>query len=217
MVFNTVEEAYHSQTFAIQLTMTMMMNFGINFGLEWAAMSQWGKVQDRGAWPRISAFGMEPPLKSCLFLDLLLSTFFIGWLCTLFATDGTQKEVREKKCDMLVHSAITEGWWKWTPVPIENVSLRALATGLYVTALVGLPTFLLAWIGIACGNNSMNGFAYVWFKGIWATCVSGLVYSFVFPAAISKRNFPELEFEALMVLSAGVNSAAPLIAKPALI
>ena len=217
MVYLTAKEAYQSPTFAIQLIITMIINFCINFGYEWAAMSQWGKVPDRSAWPRISAFGMDAPLKSCLVLDLLLSTFFIGGLCTLAATDGTQKEVREKKCDVLEHSAITGGWWAYTPVPIIGLGLRSLATGIYMTVLVGLPTFLIAWAAVG-NHGSMNGYAYVWFKAVWATIISGVVYSMVFPAAISKRNFPELEFEALMALSAGVNDVGPpLIANVALI
>jgi hypothetical protein len=215
-MYLTAEEAYRSPTFAVQLTMTMVINFGINFGYEWAAMGQWGKVTDRSAWPRISAFRMEAPLNSCLALDLLLTTFFIGALCTAAATDGTQKEVREKKCDVLEPSAISGGWWRYTPVGIRDLRLRSVATGIYITVLVGVPTFLIAWAAV--GSGSMNGYAYVWFKGVWATLVSGVVYCFVFPAAISKNNFPELEFEALMALASGVNGdAPPLIANPALI
>jgi len=68
--------------------------------------------------------------------------------------------------------------------------------GVYVTAIVGFPTFLLMWASIK--NGSMNGYSYTVFKGVWAMFVSGLVYTLVFPAAICKSNFPELEFEELL-------------------
>jgi len=213
-MFLTARDAYKSTTFAVQLTITVLINFGINFGLEWAFMSQWGKVRDTAAWPRIPALRFEAPLNSCLALDLLLTPFMIGWLCTLAATDGTQKEVREKKCQVLDTAAIRGGWWRFTPVPIDGLGTRAFMTGLFAAAVLGLPTFLISWAVV--GRGAANGLAYTWFKGFWAAAVSACVYALVFPAAIAKHNFPELEFQALMALSAN-GDAPPLIANPALV
>ena len=211
-VFTTALAAYKSPTFAIQVTMTMAINFGINYGLEWAFMSQWGAVKNTADFPRIPALRFEAPLNSCLALDFGLTTFFIGFLCSLAATDGTQKEVRKGACAMLEPSAIEGGWWRWTPVPIQNLYLRSLLLGVYTLLLVGLPTFLISWAAVGAG--SMNGYSYTCFKGVWGMLVSALVYTFVFPAAISKRNFPELEYESLNSMSQADGEAPPLVANP---
>jgi hypothetical protein len=205
----TILDSYKSVTFAIQMVMTMAINFGINFGLEWAFMSQWGAVKDTAGWPGIPALRLEAPLNSCLALDFALTPFFIGFLCTLAATDGTQKEVLKGACAMLEPAALSRGWWKWTPVPIRSLLLRALATGLFAVAFLGAPTFLIAWAAI--GTGRMNGYSYTCFKGAWGMLVSGCVYAFVFPAAICKHNFPELEFEELAGLA---GDAPPLVANP---
>ena len=178
-------------------------------------MSQWGKVKNTAAWPTIPALRFEAPLNSCLALDLFLTAFMIGWLCTLAATDGTQKEVREKKCDVLDPAALERGWLRLTPAPMRSLPARALATGLFAAVIAAAPTFLIMWAAV--GRGGMNGFAYTWFKGFWAAGVSAGVYALVFPAAIAKHNFPELEFQALMALSANSADAPPLIANPALV
>lgn len=197
--YTTVSAAYRSPTFAGQLIVTMLINFGVNFGIEWATMSEWGKKRDPAAWPGIAAVRMDTAVNSCLILDMLLTTFSCGFLCTLLATGGTEKEVREKKCLMLEPTAIAGGWWRWTPTPIENLCFRSLVMGVYVTGIIGIPSFLFAWAGI--GNGYMNGYSYVVFKGIWGTFVSAVVYTLAFPAAINKNSFPDLEFEELLALA----------------
>lgn len=214
-MFETAGAAYRSPTFAVQLFITMVINFGVNFGLEYATLSNWGKNPNRAAWQGMAAWRMNAN-NSCLSMDMLITTFAIGFMCTLLATGGTQKEVREKKCDVLNPAATEGGWWVYTPVNIRNLCCRSLATGLYITALIGLPSFLIAW---ACvGGGAMEGYTYTVFKGIWAMAISVVVYALVFPAAINKRNFPELEFEELMSLAAAQakeDGGPPMIANPA--
>ena len=112
---------------------------------------------------------------------------------------------------MLEPAAIQGGLWRWTPVPIRSLSARALATGFYAVVLFALPTFLLAWASV--GGGRMNGYSYTCFKGVWGMIVSALVYALVFPAAICKHDFPDLEFEELSAL-AGASDAPPLVANP---
>lgn len=218
MVYETAGAAYRSQTFAVQLVMTMIINFGINFGLEWATMSKWGGNPDRSSWPALAMWRMNPVINSCLGMDMLITTFAQGFFCMLLATGGTQKEVRDKKCDVLSPHAIQGGWWRFTPVPIRNLCLRSFAAGLELTLVAGIPTMFLVWAGV--GNGTMPGLSYTIFKGVWATATSALVYAWVFPAAIDKRNFPELEFEELMNMAAAEADRAegpPLVANPAAI
>lgn len=205
-MFPSVSAAYRSPTFMVQCFVTMAINFGINFGLEWAQMSEWGKKASVQSWPGISVWRLDTPVNSCIALDILVSAFSIGFLCTLLATGGTQKEVRDKKCEMLPNDAATTGYWLLTPVPIVGLFPRSLATGIYVTALFGVPTLLLSWAAV--GSGYMRGFDYTVFKGIWAMIVAGIVYAMVFPAAINVRNFPETEFEELVALANSIGADA---------
>jgi hypothetical protein len=67
---------------------------------------------------------------------------------------------------------------------------------------------------MAVQGGKMPGLAYTIFKGVWATFVSGAVYALLYPAAIDKRNFPELEYEELMQLQAAAwkDDPPPMVA-----
>jgi hypothetical protein len=198
MVFKTAAESYRSQTFIGQVILTMMINFGINFGLEYATLSKWGDRSNTAAWPSLEMWVLNSDVNSCLGMDVLLTSFLVAFMCTLLATGGTQKEVREKKCDTLDPSATSAGFWRYTPVRFRGLCARSCAMGFFFLTLAGLPTVLLLWAAIGAG--AWSGYAYTVFKGCWASAMSAFVYALLFPAAIDKRNFPELEFEELMEL-----------------
>lgn len=198
MVFKTAREAYRSPTFISQLIINMCINFGINFGVQWATFSKWGDRKNPAAWPALQMWIMNPDVNSCLGFDLSLTGFLIAFMCTLLATGGTQKEVREKKCEVLDPLATAGGVWRYTPVRYRGLCTRSLAMGIFFWIFAALPTILFLWMIIQ--NGAMSGLGYTIFKGIWAFVVAGFVYTLLFPAAIDKRNFPEFEFEELMAL-----------------
>lgn len=207
-MFTTAVQALSSKAFIGQLIVTMLINFGVNFGFAWGTYSEWGGHTSRASWPVIYATQWNPELNSSLAMDVPLTSFLLACLCTLLATNGAMKDVRDKKCDMLDSRVTATGWWLYTPVRVHNLLLRSLAAGVYFTILVGIPTFFLLW---ACtGNNGMPGFAYVMFKGFWAMALSASVYVCVFMAAIDRRNFPELEFESLQSKAGGEIDATPI-------
>jgi hypothetical protein len=193
---------------------TMAINFGINFGWEWASLSGWGNKQDKAAWPGIPVWGLNNAAGSCLALDMPLTTFLIGFMCSLLGTGGTQKEVRERKCKMLASHVCEGGWWRYTPVKVRNLCNRSLCVGLFVTALIGAPSFLLAWAVV--GGGLFAGYEYTIFKALWATFVSAVVYTLVYPAAIDRFYFSDLLFEDLHKKATRLN-VPPLVAQPALI
>ena len=64
----------------------------------------------------------------------------------------------------------------------------------------------------------MPGQAYVIFKSLWATFVSAFVYALVFPPAIDKRNFPELEFQEFQsAINGEEEEAPPMVGNPSFI
>ena len=165
-----------------------------------------GTYPNPAAWPGIPAVRLNTAIGSCLALDLLLTTFAMGFFCTLLATGGAQREVRNKKCQVLAPQAFLQGYWLYTPVVLRDLFARSLAMGLYNVALAGAPTFLLAWASI--GDGLFNGYSYTVFKGVWCMLVSVPLYSVIFPAAIDRRCFPELEFEELLQRVEGREAAA---------
>jgi hypothetical protein len=219
MVFKTALESYRSPTFIGQVILTMAINFGINFGLEWATLSKWGDRSNTEAWPDLEMWVLNTDVNSCLGMDVLLTSFLIAFFCTLLATGGTQKEVREKKCDVLDPEATAAGLWRYTPVRFRGLCARSCAMGFFFLALCGLPTVLLLWAAVGSSPGAWSGYAYTVFKGCWASAMSALVYALLFPAAIDKRNFPELEFEELMELQAAAwkDEAPPQVAAVGLV
>lgn len=144
------------------------------------------------------------PSGTCLLLEIPLSAFLIGYMCTLLATGGLQKDVRMKKCDVLDPYAIQQhSFWRYTPANIRDLCLRSFAQGVLNTVVVGFPTFLLMWASIG-RTGKIEGYNYCVFKGVWSLFLGGATFLFVFPAAINKANYPELEFEELVRLSSGL-------------
>ena len=98
------------------------------------------------------------------------------------------------------------------PVRVRNLCLRSSAQGLFWTLLGFPPTILVLWMFVQ--NGEMSGLGYTIFKGIWAMFFVVPVFFIVFFAGLDKRNFPELEFEALMRLTAekeGTDAGPPLV------
>jgi hypothetical protein len=202
MPYMSAREVVRKSTFIPQAIMTMCINFGINFGVAWATYSNWGKNgHDYASWPTVAMWRLNPVTNSCLALDMTLTAFLIAYFCTLLGSNGAQKDVKDKKCDVIDSSVTAKGWWRYTPVGIHNLCLRSAAMGLYFWTLAGVPTLLLLWAGVRGGE--MSGIAYVSFKGVWATFTAFFVYVLVYFAAIDKRNFPEIEFESLVRMAGG--------------
>ena len=151
--------------------------------------------------------------NSCIAFDLALTCILLPLMCTLLGTGGVLKDVRDKKCDTVEPALFATGAWRYTPVAIRNLCLRSLAQGVYWTVLAFPPTVLLLWAAVQ--NGPMAGLSYVIFKGIWATLLAWPMFTVVFFAGLDKRNFPELEFEALMRLTSmkgvGGEDAPPLV------
>jgi hypothetical protein len=111
-----------------------------------------------------------------------------------------QKEVHKKKSDVIDSSVTAGGAWRYTPVRIRNLCMRSLAMGLYFMTVAGLPTVLILWAALG-SSGVWHGYNYTIFKGLWAAIIAVPVCFLVFFAAVDTRNFPELEFESLMLAS----------------
>ena len=213
MGYTSTREVVLKSTFIPQTLLTMAINFGINFGLAWATYSNWGKRgHDYGTWPTIAVWTWSYEVGSCIAFDLVLTSTLMGFFCTLLATGGAQKDVKDKKVDVIDPALLDSGWWRWTPARVRGLCLRSLAQGLYWTALGYLPT--IAILSIAIRGGTMPGLAYVIFKGIWAFFLAGPMFSVVYFSALDKRHFPDLEFEPFVRLATdkgGSDDAPPLV------
>ena len=168
---------------------------------------------DYGSWPTVSVWTWSYEANSSIAFDMALSTFLLPYFCTLLGTAGVLKDVRDKKCDTVDPAFLRAGVWKYAlPVRVRNLCMRSLAQGIFWVLLTFPPTILVIWMFVQGG--SMSGLNYVIFKGIWAFIFVVPVFFIVFFAGLDKRNFPELEFEALMRLTAvkeGSADGPPLV------
>ncbi len=71
-------DAMGSTTFKANLISTMLINFGINFGLEWATLSNWGRVHKQdflplyvSKWTHVQRGGSN----TCIALDVPLTSY----------------------------------------------------------------------------------------------------------------------------------------------
>jgi hypothetical protein len=162
---------------------------------------------DYSSWPSVYVWTWSYEANSCIAFDLALTTLLMPLMCTLLATAGVLKDVRDKKCETVEPAMFEAGFWRWTPVRIRSLCLRSLAQALYWTVLAFPPTILVLWAAVQ--NGPMAGLTYVVFKGIWAMLLAWPMFHIVFFAGLDKRNFPELEFEALMRLTSKAGADAP--------
>jgi hypothetical protein len=210
MGYATTKEAVRKSTYIGQTVISMCINFGINFGIAWATYSNWGKRKhDYNTWPSVGVWTWNYDVNSCIALDLFLTAFLMSFFCTLLATGGAQKDVKDKKCDVVEPALLQSGWWRWTPVRFRGLCFRSLMQGLFWVLVGWLPSIIV--LSIAIRGETIPGLAWVIIKGLWAFFFALPIYSIVYFAALDKRNFPELEFEALMRLTGppGIAADAP--------
>ena len=153
--------------------------------------SSWGGNKTASDWPRLAVWRMDTGIFSSIFLDLLLSSFLIGFLVTLLGTFGTQLEVKMKRCETLAPELLSRGWWRYTPAPVPGLLKRSLAVGGAAALVIAVPSVLIMWCIVQGGT--MLGLAFVIFKGLWAVPAAAAVYVVVFLSAISAANFPAEE------------------------
>lgn len=194
--FKTVKAALSTPTFVVQSLITVIINVAANLGLPYGTYSNWGARRNPDQFPALGVWSWNYEVGSCLGMDILLTHFLLGTLCTWASTGGAQKDVRERKCKALEPAALAQRPWVYTPVNVRSVFWRGLAMGFYVTALLGVPVLLLVWAAV--GNGTWSGYSYVITKGIYAGVFLAFgVYVLVYLSAIDRRNFHELEYTAL--------------------
>jgi hypothetical protein len=206
MGYTNARDVFLKSTYIPQTILSCCINFGINFGLAWASYSNWGKRgHDYDTWPSISVWKWNYDVNSCMALDLFMTAFLMGFFCTLLATGGAQKDVKDKKCEAIEPGVLERGLWRWTPVRFRNICIRSLAQGLFWVILAYVPTIII--LSIAVRGGAIGGLGFVCFKGIWAFFLAAPMYTVVYFAALDRRNFPEMEFDSLMRLTGNKDAA----------
>jgi hypothetical protein len=193
-VMTSIGEASKTLTFRANLIITALINFGINFGFEWATLGQWGKIPQED-FPPLYVIKWNSTVNSCIALDLLLTAFFIASLTTLFGTNGIVQDIKKGKMSPL-DTAVTEGglWWL-TPVRVMHIGFRSLLMGLWWTVVAGLPS--LGIVALALAGGPMSGVDYCVFKGLWAMIVACPVFLFMFVGCADSRLHRGLAFARL--------------------
>lgn len=200
-----------------QLAVNIVINGVINGVLAYGTYSNWGSRKEVETWPEVYVWKVNPETNSCAALDVALTCFFIGCMCTLFGTGGVIKDVKDKKVDVMDTAVTKTRWWRFTPVRIENLCMRSLAQGFFTLLWGGVPTLII--LSLALQGGSMSGVGFTVFKALWAAFFIAVpVFTIAFFAGMDARHFPELEFESLM-RAGGMGAAATsaLTAPPPLV
>lgn len=77
-------DVLRSPVFQIQLIIGTIINFGVNFGFEWATLSDYGQkssLYDMKYWTQNGA-------KASIVSDVLITSFLLGYLSIVLATWG---------------------------------------------------------------------------------------------------------------------------------
>lgn len=181
-------------TFIANIIISVLINFGINFGFGWATVSKWGRLQ-QGHFEGMPVWVMNPEINSCIILDMMLTCFFMGFFTVLLATDGIVRDIKDGKTRP-VDTEVTKTWfWALTPVRVEGLCLRALLTALEMCVVVGLPTTLFVFAGVQGGE--FPGVGYAVFKGFFAFFAAVPIFLVMFFSASDSRNFIRAAYSAL--------------------
>lgn len=194
-VMHSLGEASTTLTFRVNLIITMVINFAVNFGFEWASLSQWGKIKAED-FSDLYMIKWNYTVNSCILMDMLLTAFLISSLTTLFGTNGIVQDIKKDKM-LPLDTAVTDTWlWKLTPVRVMHLGVRSLLMGVWWTVIVGLPT--LGILAAVLQGGGMDGVGYAWFKGVWATVVAAPVFVFMFVGCSDSRLHRGLAFQHML-------------------
>lgn len=89
MYYSTLD-VFRSWVFQVQFAIALCINFGVNFGFEWATLSDYG---ERDALVDIWFWKMNA-VNTSIVADVLLTSFLIGYLPIVLATWGIKVESR---------------------------------------------------------------------------------------------------------------------------
>lgn len=199
-LYMSAREAMGGFTYRVQLTFSIIFNFGINFLIEWWALSKGFKFNKNNLEP-LWMWRMNPDVNSCIGMDMYLTAFLLSFFTVVFASNGVVKDIEDGKCKPVDTSVTQRGWWQYTPVRVHGLCLRGLLTALQMSAVAGTLGMLLFWAGI--GSEEMPGLEYICLKSTFAAIAIIPVYSLVFFSAADSRNFEGVAFQALLAGSNG--------------
>ena len=82
-MYYSTREVLRTKVFQVQLVIGMCVNFGVNFGFEWATLSEYGKT---GLHPM--QFWTMNAASTSVVADVIITTFLVGYLSVTLATWG---------------------------------------------------------------------------------------------------------------------------------
>jgi len=202
----THKDAMNTQTFIGNAIVGCIINFGINFGFGWAAVSKWGKLQQDN-FEEMYVWTLTPGTNSCIALDMALTCLFMGWFTILFGSNGIVQDIKDGKTRPVDTEVTKHRFWQWTPVRVEGLCFRGLLLGLQVALVLGMPTVLLVFASV--GYGGFPGVGYAAFKGVWAFFAAFPIFCVMFFSASDSRNYVRAQYEALN--DSGSVSQVPLV------
>jgi hypothetical protein len=234
-MYRTLEEVIRSKSYIIQVVFSMLINFGINFGLEYATMTNWGKRKDRTTpcdpdhathrenndrWDcaSLEVWTWNHYVNSCIAFDWVMTCFFLGFFCAFFGTGGAEKEVDKKVSETVDDAVLLNGFLKYTPVAVVGQCKRSFYIALQNLLLFCVPVLAIMSVALPPGH-SWGVWQYVTFKGVMTFFMAFPVYTLAHLSGIRHSHHARREREALLASGHYVSDkpSAPLVGQVGLV
>lgn len=209
-MYHSVKEVFASKSYIISIIFNICVSFGINFGIEYAVLTNWGKRHDRDTpcdpdashsvndnrWDcvRLGVWEWNSYANSCIAMDWIITCLFLSFFTSSLGTGGAVKEVKQGKCETVDDAALNVGLLKYTPVRVDGLCKRSLLMSALTIGTFGVG--IVAILSIALPNGHTWGvWQYCTFKGVVCGFMVVPVYTIVHLAAIKQSYHERLERE----------------------
>lgn len=217
MLYYHTSDVLKSTVFRVQLVIAIIINFGVNFGFEWATLNNYGASSTLEPM----YFWKMNKVNTSIVADVLLTTFLVGFLSVTLATWGikvcglcflgyvpsscessvfAQDEVRKKFNTHPIHKSVLERgiWWYYWPVRVQGVCKRGFAIGFYFDVLLGLPYLCLLAAVLGWDSTPIAGEAYCALKASYVAVCTIFIFPGMYFSAISSDKFESPEYSYLL-------------------
>ena len=95
MLFTSAHKALRTPYFFLQAAISFVLNGMFNGLIAWGTFSSSGKVADPALFPGIPVWSWSTKINSCGAMDVLLTTFAMGFFTVLLGSAGIRKDARK--------------------------------------------------------------------------------------------------------------------------
>ncbi len=186
-------------------------NFLINFLLTFLSFLSYDRT---GLWRSESFVTIDGHrvyyTDAPIFVDLLLTTFLLGLLVTVFMSGGVRKSIIAGRV-LPIPAQEYRGALRYLGVTVRNVFARGAIFGVWCVVVV--YSFTILFLHAACSNGTLRTFTppgsesahcymtdwqFIPFKAGWSALLTAAVYPLIYLAALNRDTLSDDEYQAFL-------------------